>query len=74
MIKSITWLVLGVCIGYGATKFFQGDRAKHYVRLDAVTLSRSELDHLARAIELIKDKEPSREYWRYEADSHSHAG
>ena len=66
--RAALLILVGIGIGFGAATFYN-KVPKQYVRLDGVTLKKSELDHLARAIEMLKDKEGGRAFWRYETDS-----
>jgi S1-C subfamily serine protease len=66
--KTLLTLFLGVAIGFG-TAILTGKTEKKVIRLDEVTLKRTELEHVLRAIELLKDKPAEPSFSRYVADS-----
>ncbi len=61
-------LMVGGAIGFGAATLL-GYPGKQVVRVDAVTLKKTELHHVLQAIEAVKDKESNHSFWRYVADS-----
>jgi hypothetical protein len=63
-------LLIGIAVGFGLA-VATGKTEKKLVRLDQVTLTKAELEHVVRAIDLLKDKAPSAAYTRYVADSGS---
>jgi hypothetical protein len=68
--KTLLSLAVGIAIGFGIA-VISGKAEKKFVRLDQVTLTKEELDHVTRAIDLLKDKKPSLAYTRYVSDSGS---
>ncbi len=66
--KTLTTLVVGAALGFGLAQFI-GKAKKQFIRLDEVTLKRTELDHVIRAINLLKDRPAEPAYTRYVADS-----
>ena len=68
--KFFLILLVGVLAGFSLATLL-GKTQKQYVRVDAVTLQRTDLEHVSRAIALLKDKSVDRSYSRYEADSGS---
>src|SRR5690349_3089900 len=66
--KTIATLIVGAAIGFGIAVGL-GKTEKRIVRLDEVTLKKADLEHVLRAIELLKDRPADRSYTRYVADS-----
>ena len=68
--KAVLVLLVGVALGFGiAVK--TGHTERQTVRIDQVTLTKEELEHVVRAIALLKDDSPSPGYARYVSDSGS---
>ncbi len=68
--KTLLALMVGAFLGYQIALVVSRPE-RELVRLDAVTLKKSELHHISRAIELLKNEQQpiGRAYTRYEADS-----
>ena len=82
--KTTFTFVVGIALGISLGKYFGENRSatlpsaenvavktteKQIIRRDQVTLQKEELEHVVRAIGLLKDQEPSLDYTRYVADS-----
>ena len=70
--KTLTTLVVGAALGFGLAQFI-GKAKKQFIRLDEVTLKRTELDHVIRAINLLKDRPAEPATWQTRAKLNSSA-
>lgn len=66
--NTVVTLLAGIALGFGIATV-SGKTEKKFIRLDQVTLTKAELEHVVTAIDLLKEKAPLRGYQRYVADA-----